>query len=239
MEKFFVYFLVFERMFKAGKTKNPKSRLKQLIKTYGPITWETSFLVEVVSEQESFNLESSIHKTFSSFSVDLDNQDGYTEFFTLEALDHVKSFIKFYENINTNKIINNYVPITENILLGTKKRFNTKPKKRDDSYLSIHIQSQIQSVLKFKDAIMYCIQFNHTYEAKFFDVQIITDKKSKNVLEINLINTSDIMVPYNEFPPRKLNYCYYTKSEYLTSAQFYINIERWVYKHAHLLIKGL
>lgn len=238
MEKFFVYFLVFENMFKAGKTKNPKSRFKQLIKIYGPITWETSFLVEVVSEQESFNLESSVHKTLANFSFDLNKQDGYTEFFTIEALDHAKSFIEFYKNINVNKIINNYIPISESILLETKKKLTAKPKKRDSSYLSIHIHNNVQKILKFKDSIMYCLLFHHIYESKSFDVQIIMDKKSKNVLEINLINTSDIQVPYNRFPPTT-PYCYYTKAEYLTSTQFYINIERWVYKHAHLLIKGL
>lgn len=90
----YVYCLshAFEPRFKIGKALNLSRRLRQLSRDH--IDIGTSLIFAVPSEQEAFNLESILHRVFSSARLaPLGTFDGATEWFSAEAKLRLVQFV--------------------------------------------------------------------------------------------------------------------------------------------------
>ena len=89
----YVYILISKdyEMFKIGKATNISNRLKQLEKHWS-FRLDRSFAFEGTAKDIS-NLERLLHRLFMNFNIkDLESNDGYTEFFHIEALKKLKDF---------------------------------------------------------------------------------------------------------------------------------------------------
>lgn len=95
----YVYILISKdyEMFKIGKATNMSNRLKQLEK-YWDFRLDRSFTFEG-SAKDISNLEKLLHRLFTKFNIeDLECNDGYTEFFHIEALKKLKDFSLTFSN---------------------------------------------------------------------------------------------------------------------------------------------
>lgn len=93
-----LYVLVFpsKRLLKIGKANNVHIRCEKLRQTWGAADYAQSF--ELVAPQSTvFKLEKSLHFMLSAHSANESNGDGYTEMFSLDAMDiammHIELFV--------------------------------------------------------------------------------------------------------------------------------------------------
>ncbi|MBU5605087.1 GIY-YIG nuclease family protein, partial [Citrobacter sp. S55_ASV_140] len=73
-------------MMKIGKANNIYNRIQSLTRTWGEVDFERSYQI-IVPQSEVFKLEKMLHFLLTNYQTGIDAGDGYTELFTIEALE--------------------------------------------------------------------------------------------------------------------------------------------------------
>ncbi|AYL68947.1 MULTISPECIES: GIY-YIG nuclease family protein [Citrobacter] len=100
----FLYLLIFpaKKMMKIGKANNIYNRIQSLTRTWGEVDFERSYQI-IVPQSEVFKLEKMLHFLLTNYQSGIDAGDGYTELFTIEALEPA---IKHIHYVIDHEVIN-------------------------------------------------------------------------------------------------------------------------------------
>lgn len=92
-----LYILIFSnRMIKVGKADNVSNRIQALERLWGDVSYEDSYSFSVPKELV-FQLEGALHVLLTSYKLDLEGKDGYTEIFDIEALPRVLQYLELLQ----------------------------------------------------------------------------------------------------------------------------------------------
>lgn len=83
-----LYLLLFpaNKMIKVGKANNIHNRIQSLRRFWGEVDYERSYQI-ALPQSEVFKLEKMLHFLLAKYQTGIDAGDGYTELFSLEALE--------------------------------------------------------------------------------------------------------------------------------------------------------
>jgi len=83
-----LYLLLFpaKKMMKVGKANNIYNRIQSLRRSWGEVDYEHSYRI-ALPQSEVFKLEKILHFLLAKFQTGIDAGDGYTELFSIEALE--------------------------------------------------------------------------------------------------------------------------------------------------------
>lgn len=83
-----LYLLLFpaNKMIKVGKANNIHNRIQSLRRFWGEVDYERSYQI-ALPQSEVFKLEKMLHFLLSKYQTGIDAGDGYTELFSIEALE--------------------------------------------------------------------------------------------------------------------------------------------------------
>ena len=100
-----LYLLLFpaKKMIKVGKANNIYNRIQPLRRLWGEVDYVHSYRI-VLPQSEVFKLESMLHFLLANYKTDIDAGDGYTELFSIEALEPAIKHIQYaieHNAINT------------------------------------------------------------------------------------------------------------------------------------------
>ncbi|WP_038913939.1 GIY-YIG nuclease family protein [Dickeya zeae] len=100
----FLYLLLFpaKKMMKVGKANNIYNRIQSLRRFWGEVDYEHSYRI-ALPQSEVFKLEKMLHFLLAKDQIAIDAGDGYTELFSIEALE---SAIKHINYVIEHDVIN-------------------------------------------------------------------------------------------------------------------------------------
>lgn len=83
-----LYLLLFpaKKMMKVGKANNIYNRIQSLRRSWGEVDYEHSYRI-ALPQSEVFKLEKMLHFLLAKYQTGIDAGDGYTELFSIEALE--------------------------------------------------------------------------------------------------------------------------------------------------------
>lgn len=92
----FLYLLLFpaRKMIKVGKANNIYNRIQSLKRFWGEVDYEHSYRI-ALPQSEVFKLENMLHFLLTKYQTGIDAGDGYTELFSIEALEPAIKHINY------------------------------------------------------------------------------------------------------------------------------------------------
>mgnify|MGYP004707864913 CR=1 FL=1 len=128
-----LYLLIFpsNKMIKVGKANNIYNRIQSLSRYWGEVDYEHSYRI-ALPQSEVLKLEKILHFMLAKYQTGIDTGDGYTELFSIEALEPALKHIHYFIG---HELIN--APLQK----GIEKPQPRLNKKSDHQYRKIKKQS--------------------------------------------------------------------------------------------------
>ncbi len=147
-----IYLLIYPKLkaFKIGKADNIANRIHNLKKYWGEPTYIDSLYLEI-DTKFVFRLEKSLHTLLEQFSMNFNEGDGKSEFFSIEALSDAIDYIKIF--IRSNKLSAELVKGIDEPIIKSKRspQSDLNSSNKRDWYYQRHNSASKRTLSSFKD----------------------------------------------------------------------------------------